>query len=235
MAPLSASGRNAGRTAQAGCRTGAAGRAAASYARPPARWWQPAARPARAVRRAPTVEGRTMSGPESKPRVLVLLGTAYFPPFIDQIVELHRAGLAPRAWLLDLPGDLTLLDQRSLTNPPRWRRSLYRIMPIWVAQVLEAFRVRRQYDVIFAWGAEQVAMPFALLLKLTRTRLPFVTLFSWVSPAKKAWFLRDRKSTRLNSSHEWISYAVFCLKKKRRRDRTARTAQTILVGWDDVG
>src|SRR5207247_9123260 len=26
--------------------------------------------------------------------------------------------------------------------------------------------------------------------------------------------MRDRKSTRLNSSHEWISYAVFCLKKK---------------------
>src|SRR5438105_8774834 len=25
----------------------------------------------------------------------------------------------------------------------------------------------------------------------------------------------DRKSTRLNSSHEWISYAVFCLKKKK--------------------
>src|SRR5205085_3341698 len=27
--------------------------------------------------------------------------------------------------------------------------------------------------------------------------------------------LRDRKSTRLNSSHSQISYAVFCLKKKR--------------------
>src|SRR5207247_6105614 len=27
---------------------------------------------------------------------------------------------------------------------------------------------------------------------------------------------RDRKSTRLNSSHEWISYAVFCLKKKKK-------------------
>src|SRR5438105_9147193 len=26
--------------------------------------------------------------------------------------------------------------------------------------------------------------------------------------------LRDRKSTRLNSSHEWMSYAVFCLIKK---------------------
>src|SRR5438105_12744857 len=27
--------------------------------------------------------------------------------------------------------------------------------------------------------------------------------------------VEDRKSTRLNSSHEWSSYAVFCLKKKR--------------------
>src|SRR5207247_10539270 len=29
----------------------------------------------------------------------------------------------------------------------------------------------------------------------------------------------DRKSTRLNSSHEWISYAVFCLKKKKSERR----------------
>src|SRR2546421_8506043 len=28
---------------------------------------------------------------------------------------------------------------------------------------------------------------------------------------------RDRKSTRLNSSHDQISYAVFCLKKKKKR------------------
>src|SRR2546430_13004712 len=29
--------------------------------------------------------------------------------------------------------------------------------------------------------------------------------------------LRDRKSTRLNSSHSQISYAVFCLKKKKHK------------------
>src|SRR5205814_5429665 len=29
-------------------------------------------------------------------------------------------------------------------------------------------------------------------------------------------FIRDRKSTRLNSSHLGISYAVFCLKKKKK-------------------
>src|SRR5215813_15094331 len=34
---------------------------------------------------------------------------------------------------------------------------------------------------------------------------------------------RDRKSTRLNSSHVRISYAVFCLKKKKKNDRSGRT------------
>src|SRR2546430_11215553 len=36
---------------------------------------------------------------------------------------------------------------------------------------------------------------------------------------------RDRKSTRLNSSHSQISYAVFCLKKKKRQLRTHTTPQ----------
>src|SRR2546422_1137421 len=34
----------------------------------------------------------------------------------------------------------------------------------------------------------------------------------------------DRKSTRLNSSHGYISYAVFCLKKKRARSSPTRRA-----------
>src|SRR2546429_4405619 len=32
--------------------------------------------------------------------------------------------------------------------------------------------------------------------------------------------VRDRKSTRLNSSHGYISYAVFCLKKKKTKRKT---------------
>src|SRR5207247_10237748 len=35
----------------------------------------------------------------------------------------------------------------------------------------------------------------------------------------------DRKSTRLNSSHEWISYAVFCLKKKTTKSAVTSTAR----------
>src|SRR5438094_5233322 len=38
---------------------------------------------------------------------------------------------------------------------------------------------------------------------------------------------KDRKSTRLNSSHRTISYAVFCLKKKNRKDGLRVTAQCL--------
>src|SRR2546422_4302852 len=34
---------------------------------------------------------------------------------------------------------------------------------------------------------------------------------------------RDRKSTRLNSSHGYISYAVFCLKKKKKKIKKRST------------
>src|SRR5688572_31777429 len=34
---------------------------------------------------------------------------------------------------------------------------------------------------------------------------------------------KDRKSTRLNSSHSQISYAVFCLKKKRKKIKTTKS------------
>src|SRR2546422_5627480 len=43
----------------------------------------------------------------------------------------------------------------------------------------------------------------------------------------------DRKSTRLNSSHGYISYAVFCLKKKRQQphDYAARVAHDTDGVW----
>src|SRR5438105_11621509 len=45
---------------------------------------------------------------------------------------------------------------------------------------------------------------------------------------------RDRKSTRLNSSHEWISYAVFCLKKKKKKkkDESRRKKKKIIKKKD---
>src|SRR5437762_8846582 len=39
----------------------------------------------------------------------------------------------------------------------------------------------------------------------------------------------DRKSTRLNSSHRCISYAVFCLKKKTTKVVTLRVKQNVVI------
>src|SRR5260221_12289694 len=55
----------------------------------------------------------------------------------------------------------------------------------------------------------------------------FVALEDWVvrgtePPASQVPKLADRKSTRLNSSHTVISYAVFCLKKKKQPGTGAR-------------
>src|SRR5262245_64920123 len=48
------------------------------------------------------------------------------------------------------------------------------------------------------------------------------TYGSGQSPLREA-LMRDRKSTRLNSSHLGISYAVFCLKKKKKRQVVVTT------------
>src|SRR2546430_7491961 len=55
------------------------------------------------------------------------------------------------------------------------------------------------------------------ILRRIRPNEAFLTLCARVAYTKKFEISRrstDRKSTRLNSSHSQISYAVFCLKKK---------------------
>src|SRR5205807_5383563 len=51
--------------------------------------------------------------------------------------------------------------------------------------------------------------------ELRQAEIPQDVCLSEVDPLRRADPQRDRKSTRLNSSHLVISYAVFCLKKKK--------------------
>src|SRR5438552_16663669 len=64
---------------------------------------------------------------------------------------------------------------------------------------------------------------FRSLFRHSRARQPDRRLGLGSVPAD----LADRKSTRLNSSHQIISYAAFCLKKKKRPSRPARTSTTV--------
>src|SRR5437667_7509212 len=85
----------------------------------------------------------------------------------------------------------------------------------------------------------QTACFFLMLRRPPRSTLfPYTTLFRSVvyGPVGVGFFgglvrfvhvshydLLDRKSTRLNSSHITISYAVFCLIKKKREGKVKRT------------
>src|SRR5437773_4353998 len=62
-------------------------------------------------------------------------------------------------------------------------------------------------------GSSAGERSFAQLL--TSSGIASIHFSTGLSQPQFARFVRDRKSTRLNSSHITISYAVFCLKKKK--------------------
>src|SRR6202012_6209601 len=86
-----------------------------------------------------------------------------------------------------------------------------------------------------------LALLFFFFLMIRRpprsTLFPYTTLFRsavivgvdvlFFKSKTWTWERLDRKSTRLNSSHTVISYAVFCLKKKKNNRSVARHE----VGW----
>src|SRR5436190_9191708 len=54
------------------------------------------------------------------------------------------------------------------------------------------------------------------------------------NPYRVSLFVKDRKSTRLNSSHTVNSYAVFCLKKKHALDQAQHTRRNAREGSRDL-
>src|SRR2546427_7582332 len=60
------------------------------------------------------------------------------------------------------------------------------------------------------------------------------TLTLWDRASGRAITNVDRKSTRLNSSHSQISYAVFCLKKKKNKRMHSTTAVLSSIVCSDI-
>src|SRR2546427_1890402 len=63
---------------------------------------------------------------------------------------------------------------------------------------------------------QRLLLPFS---QAAGQRRPSIHTGRWRRARWSPWGIqRDRKSTRLNSSHSQISYAVFCLKKKKKKE-----------------
>src|SRR5437764_1937912 len=76
---------------------------------------------------------------------------------------------------------------------------------------LGAMRISDEIDALEVMGIDSVTFLCATRLLAAWIVLPFM----YVGAIGVEQPRRDRKSTRLNSSHRCISYAVFCLKKKK--------------------
>src|SRR5688572_32605669 len=113
---------------------------------------------------------------------------------------------------------------------------------VWIASATQ----RRTRRWVLRAASEPSSPPEALLVRRPRTPratlFPYTTLFRsredvgreppqvhrGVFPPGQLALLsrrRDRKSTRLNSSHSQISYDVFCLKKKNQNEQDAATVR----------
>src|SRR5690625_6636516 len=89
--------------------------------------------------------------------------------------------------------------------------------PLALRLVPSAFRLSP-----FAWHPSPLALSTALSARLASHRpvlTPGGAAAVAAARAGSATAPRDRKSTRLNSSHVAISYAVFCLKKKKKNNK----------------
>jgi glycosyltransferase involved in cell wall biosynthesis len=123
-------------------------------------------------------------------KILTITATGMNRPEPADLRRLEELDASPRVTLYERYLESDMLDERFMQRRvPPWRLRLYRLLPKPLDQVVEAFIIRKRYDAVVTW-AERFGFPFALLLMLTGSRTPNVTLNSWITGKKKAMLLR---------------------------------------------
>lgn len=125
----------------------------------------------------------------SRMKTLLVMGATLGRLPKADLRRLEDAGERPRTLLLEDELSADVLDATHFAHLPRLLKLLYRRLPGWLAQTLEALRLRRRYDVVVTWD-DRIALLYAFLLGLIRSRSRHVAIVSWMGPAKKGSMLR---------------------------------------------
>src|SRR3989475_3967484 len=138
------------------------------------------------------------AGPQA--RLLVDTGHHYQAQNIEQIV----------AWLLDagMLGGFHFNDRRYADDD----LTMGSIDPYQVFRIFHEIR-------LFEWETGRRADIAFMIDQSHNLKGKIEAMIQTVTTAREL-YAKDRKSTRLNSSHSQISYAVFCLKKKKKNKKT---------------
>src|SRR5206468_4889675 len=166
-------------------------------------------------------------GSNLPPKTLVLLAPTVeliarahlHPALSDLLIEAAR-DVHGRATLIQRAGEFPAPlehEYRISADAARYYKSgksfAYRHLPFWLASLVDrAAVVLVPIIIVLIPGLRLVPTIYGWRIK-TRIYRHYGELMS-LERAVAAVDARDRKSTRLNSSHDQISYAVFCLKKK---------------------
>src|SRR3712207_7674589 len=122
--------------------------------------------------------------------------------------------------LMDYYGEL-------LTEKQKYVMELYFNQDLSLAEISELTNTSRQaiYDIIKR--CNKLLLDYEEKLKLAnknkrlrKNKEIIINKINELQRKSNEKNIKDRKSTRLNSSHANISYAVFCLKKKKKTTRT---------------
>jgi glycosyltransferase involved in cell wall biosynthesis len=97
--------------------------------------------------------------------------------------------LVPRSSLYERELNSDMAYENFLRSAPLLRRIVYTLIPLPMAQSLEAYFRRKEYDVIISWS-DPHALAFGSILRFLRARVPNVAMMFWISKPKKAKILK---------------------------------------------
>lgn len=121
-------------------------------------------------------------------KTLSLISAGLYNSRPAELARLEAMDELPRITLYEKVLNSDMLNDVYLDRIPLWRRIVYRMLPMHLAQLLEALIVRKKYDAVISWS-EQFSIPFSFLLKFTRSRVPHVAICYRISSPKKAQLL----------------------------------------------
>jgi glycosyltransferase involved in cell wall biosynthesis len=110
---------------------------------------------------------------------MLVLATAGHKPAEDDLRRLIAQDETPDTIMADDAVDVTLLDERELLAVKGLRGRLLRALPVPLALAAQAWRRRRDFDVVLSWG-ERLAFPLAAAMSLTRRpRAGHIAILMW--------------------------------------------------------
>lgn len=120
------------------------------------------------------------SGPAGRPRILLVKTRGRATLGREERRRREHDGEEPRSMLLEEVLACDVLDEAEIEAMKGWRGNLYRRLPLFVAQAIEASTRSGSYDVVVTWS-ERHTVAVAALFAVFRVKTPHLALMFWIS------------------------------------------------------